>query len=274
MRELPADRWEGETGPDLAQAWGLPAVHLYARLGSTNDVARALAEVDAPHGTLVIADEQLAGRGRSGRGWESPPGLGVWMSMVARPPAGAAPGLLPILVGLATAMGLEHLVERGTIQLKWPNDLLLADRKLAGILCEGSWDSGGLGAVVVGIGINVLHRAEDFPESVRDTATSLRLGAGWHGSRAEVAGAVAPAVARALAQAPALLSGTQLAAVRSRDALEGKPVRVLDRQELAGTALGISPAGGLLIRTNEGRLQTITSGTVRLAPHLTEPNSS
>lgn len=265
MTDRAADRWEGFSAAELAARWGLPAVHLYARVGSTNDAARALADAGAPHGTLVLAEEQTAGRGRSGRAWSSPPGLGVWMSMVARPASLPAPGLLPILVGLAAAEAIDPFVKPVSTQVKWPNDLQLAGRKVAGVLCEGSWDGAEPGAVVVGIGMNVLHVPDDFPGEVRETATSLRIASGWSPPRDEVAGAVAAAVMRALANPPAQLGGAMLETLRRRDALEGRGVRVTGAAETAGIALGISPAGALLLRTDAGRLQTITSGTVRLA---------
>lgn len=265
MTDVFTDRWEGVAAEVLAERWGLPSVHLFSLVRSTNDAARALADGGAPHGTLVLAEEQTAGRGRGGRAWASPPGVGVWMSMVARPAALPAPGLLPILVGLAAAEAVDGFVRPACAQVKWPNDLQLAGRKFAGILCEGSWDGARPGAVVVGIGLNVLHAPDDFPEEVRETATSLRIVAGWKPPRAEVAGAVAGAIARALVRPPAQLTGALLDALRRRDALEGRPVRVTGATETAGTAMGVSPAGALLVRTHEGRLQTVTSGTVRIA---------
>ncbi|WP_420128889.1 biotin--[acetyl-CoA-carboxylase] ligase [Longimicrobium sp.] len=265
MTDLVADRWEGVAAEELAARWGLPSVHLFARVRSTNDAARALADGGAPHGTLVLAEEQTAGRGRSGRAWASPPGVGVWMSMVARPASLPAPGLLPLLVGLAAAEAVDAFVRPAVTQLKWPNDLQLAGRKIAGILCEGSWDGARPGSVIVGIGLNVLHAPGDFPDDVRETATSLRIVAGWEPARVEVAGAVAAAVARALRNPPSQLTGAMLEALRRRDALEGRPVRVTGAQETAGTALGVSPAGALLLRDPDGVLRTVTSGTVRLA---------
>lgn len=265
MTDVFADRWEGVAAEELAARWGLPSVHLFARVRSTNDAARGLADGGAPHGTLCLAEEQTAGRGRAGRGWASPPGVGVWMSMVTRPAALPAPGLLPLLVGLAAAEAVDPFVRPAATQVKWPNDLQLAGRKVAGILCEGSWDGARPGAVVVGIGLNVLHAPDDFPREVRDTATSLRIVAGWSPPRVEVAGAVAAAVARALRNPPSQLTGAMLDALRARDALEGRAVRVTGTHETAGTALGVSPAGALLLRDAGGRLQTITSGTVRIA---------
>lgn len=265
MTDLFTDRWEGVAAEDLAARWGLPAVHLFARVRSTNDAARGLADGGAPHGTLVLAEEQTAGRGRGGRAWSSPPGVGVWMSMVARPASLPAPGLLPLLVGLAAAEAVDDFVRPAVTQVKWPNDLQLAGRKVAGILCEGSWDGARPGSVVVGIGLNVLHVPGDFPDDVRETATSLRIVGGWSPSRVDVAGAVAAAVALALRNPPSQLTGAMLDALRRRDALEGRPVRVTGAQETAGTALGVSPAGALLLRDGDGVLRTVTSGTVRVA---------
>jgi BirA family biotin operon repressor/biotin-[acetyl-CoA-carboxylase] ligase len=262
--ERRAERWEGIPAAELAARWGLPAVHLYARIGSTNDVARALAEAGAPAGTAVLAEEQVAGRGRSGRAWSSPPGLGVWLSMVLRPEPLENPGLLPILVGLAAAEALDRFTRPAEVAVKWPNDLQLAGRKLAGILCEGSWDAGGPGFVVAGIGINVLHATADFPEELRETATSIRITAGWEPPRAEVAGDVARGILRRVSRPPAALDGALQAAVGRRDALAGRAIRVTGAEELAGTAMGISPAGALLVRTSGGTLRTIRSGTVRL----------
>jgi BirA family biotin operon repressor/biotin-[acetyl-CoA-carboxylase] ligase len=262
--ERRAERWEGVPAAELAARWGLPAVHLYDRVGSTNDVARSLAEAGAPAGTAVLADEQVAGRGRSGRAWSSPAGLGVWLSLVLRPQSLASPGLLPVLVGLATAEALDRFVRPSVVAVKWPNDLQLAGRKLAGILCEASWEAAGKGFVVAGIGINVLHSADDFPAELRDVATSIRIAAGWSPPRAEVAGDVAKAIFRRAAEPPAQLGGAMLEALARRDALAGRAVRVTGAKTLTGTALGITPAGALLVRTSGGALRTVRSGTVRL----------
>jgi BirA family transcriptional regulator, biotin operon repressor / biotin---[acetyl-CoA-carboxylase] ligase len=262
---VPAARWEGATAEVLANRWGLPAVHLYARIGSTNDAARALALAGAPHGTVVLAEEQTAGRGRGGRAWSSAAGMGIWMSLVARPAALPAPGLAPILVGLAAADALDVYVRPAMTQVKWPNDLWIGGRKFAGILCEALWERAGTGSVVAGIGINVLHAPDDFPPEVRTTATSIRIAAGWSPPRAEVAGAVAAAVARALSRAPEHLSGASLDALRRRDPLEGRSVHVSGAESLTGTAIGVNPAGALLVRTGDGRLRAVTAGSVRLA---------
>lgn len=260
-----AERWEGATAAELAVRWGVPAVHLFQTVGSTNDEARALADGGAPAGTVVVAEEQLAGRGRGGKEWASPPGLGIWMTVVLRPAALPAPGLLPILVGLAAAEAIDEYVRPARAQVKWPNDVQLAGRKVAGILCEGAWEADRPGAVVAGIGINCGHSGDDFPPELRDTATSLRISAGWAPPRAEVAGSVVRAILRLAGNPPAQLGGALLDALRARDALEGKPVVVTVATPVTGIALGISPSGALLVRSDAGVLRTVRSGTVRLA---------
>lgn len=274
--DVPAARYDHSHPDDLAYRWRVPAVHVYQRAGSTNDIARALAVEGAPAGTVVLADEQTAGRGRGGRAWSSPPGMGVWMSIVLRPPSLPAPGLLPILVGLAAAEKLDRYTHPSVVRVKWPNDLQVGGRKLAGILCEATWDGSGPSFVVVGIGINVLHFPADFPPELRDTATSLRQ-EGFGAPRGFVAGAVVESVLRRLAGVPAELDDALLAELAARDALRGRVVHVTGPEELSGTAEGITPAGALLVRT-DGGLRAVTSGTVRPAedpdrPLLTIPGS-
>jgi BirA family transcriptional regulator, biotin operon repressor / biotin---[acetyl-CoA-carboxylase] ligase len=272
--ERATDRWEGHTAAELAARWGLPAVHLYERAGSTNDVARALAEAGAPAGTLVLADEQVAGRGRGGRAWASAPGLGVWMSMVLRPAVLPEPGLLPVLVGLAAADALDPFVHPAAVAVKWPNDLYLAGKKFGGILCEGSWESGGPAFVIAGIGLNVLHLPDDFPPEVRQRATSLRIAAGYRPERADAAGAVARALVERVSHPPARMEGALLEAMGRRDALLGRRVRVTGTEELVGIAMGVNPAGALLVRADGGSLRTVRSGTVRPADEPSdEPGS-
>lgn len=263
--EVPAGRWDGVAAEELAARWGVAAVRPFARVGSTNDVARALADAGAPAWTVVLAEEQTAGRGRSGKGWASRPGLGIWMSVVLRPEALPAPGLLPILVGLAVAEAVESFVRPAAAQVKWPNDVYLAGRKMGGILCEGSWDAARPGAVIAGIGLNVGHQPDDFAPELRETATSIRTAAGWSPPRAEVAGAVLAGLRRLAGAPPPRMGGALMERLRERDFLLGKPVRVTGADEATGLALGITPEGALLLRTTAGALRTVKSGTVRLA---------
>ncbi|HEV2131468.1 MAG TPA: biotin--[acetyl-CoA-carboxylase] ligase, partial [Longimicrobiaceae bacterium] len=233
--------------------------------GSTNDVARELAERGAPHGTVVLAEEQLAGRGRAGREWQSPRALGLWLSLVLRSWQREEIALLPLLVGLAAAEALDCFATPAAVRLKWPNDLLLGERKLGGILCEAVWEAAAPGFVIAGIGINLLQRPADFPAEIRATATSLVQVAGQPPDRLEVAVAVVARVMASVSVPVRQLAGELLAQLACRDALRGREVVVTAGTEpVTGTALGIAPDGALLLRTTPGTLRRIRSGSVRL----------
>lgn len=266
MIEASLDRWEGVPALELARRWGVPEVQLFASIGSTNDRARRLATEGAPAGTLVLAERQLAGRGRVGRAWDSPPGLGLWFSLVLRPVHLPHPGALPLLVGLAVAEALDPFVRPAAVALKWPNDLLSGGRKLGGILCEAAWERGKPSFLIAGIGLNLLHAPGDFPAELRDTATSVRIAAGWSPPRAEVAGEVVRRVLRA-ASGPLELTAERLIALEARDSLRGREVAVTEPTTgeplAAGIALGISPEGALLLRTPAGAIRPVHSGTAR-----------
>jgi BirA family biotin operon repressor/biotin-[acetyl-CoA-carboxylase] ligase len=156
-------------------------VHRLRSVTSTNDAARELALAGAAHGTAVIAAEQTRGRGTKGRDWHSPPGLGLYASFILRGPASGpvpSPHLLPLAAGLAAADAV--LAAAGvSVRLKWPNDLVHHGKKLGGILSEGVSGGPAGGFAVVGVGLNVGHGPDDFPDALRDASTSLRLvGAG------------------------------------------------------------------------------------------------
>jgi BirA family biotin operon repressor/biotin-[acetyl-CoA-carboxylase] ligase len=163
---------------DLATALGMAGdraelftrrILWYATVGSTNDVAATLADRGEPEGTVVIADAQSAGRGRHGRTWASPPGAGLYMSIVMRP-APHAVSLLTIAAGVALADGI-HAATGLQPQLKWPNDVYIGGRKLAGILAEAGTSKAGVQHVVLGCGINLMPAA--YPPDVAGRATSI-----------------------------------------------------------------------------------------------------
>ena len=144
-------------------------------VSSTNDLARDLARRGEPEGTLVVAEAQTAGRGRLGRSWHSPPGTGLWCSLVLRPGVtGAALASLPIVAGLAAVRAVLSL---GGLPLgiKWPNDIVVGDRKVGGLLAEAGQSDDGRGFVVLGFGLNVAQEAQDFPPELRETAISLAM---------------------------------------------------------------------------------------------------
>src|SRR3954453_20018300 len=132
------------------------------------DLIHELAERGAEAGSMVVATEQLQGRGSRGRPWHSPPG-GLWLSALYRPPSTGGLELLSVRVGLAVARALDPHMPT-PVRLKWPNDLMLDGRKLGGILCEARWQGGALGWIAVGLGINVRN---PVPDELRDSAVSL-----------------------------------------------------------------------------------------------------
>src|SRR5690606_3397421 len=247
----------------LAERWGAPAVHLFRRVGSTNDVARGLAAAGCEPGTVVIAEEQVAGRGRAGRVWSSPSGLGLWFSVVVTPLDAASTAVLPLRVGLAVAQALDHFLPGETVGIKWPNDLGVAGRKLGGILCEAAWEGTVLRALVAGVGLNVLHAEGDFPPELRPLATSLRLAAELPPQRLDVADRVIAAVV-ATARLPEPLD---VAGLARRDQLRGRAIAVADpatrRVIVEGVAAGILGDGSLQVHGPSGT-RSVRSGTVWL----------
>jgi BirA family transcriptional regulator, biotin operon repressor / biotin---[acetyl-CoA-carboxylase] ligase len=254
MEAVHATLWDGAGAQAWQAAWNAPAVHLLARVGSTNDVARRLAEEGAAAGTVVVADVQGSGRGREGRSWHAPPGRALLLSVILRPPGPPATAL-PLRVGLAAARGLER--ETGVpVGVKWPNDLVAGGRKLGGILCEGSI-GGAATFVIAGIGVNVLQEQAELEPSIRDSATSLRL-LGRPASRGRLAGAILDELRRA--RTAPHLSDDELAELAARDVLLGREITV--DGEPAGTAAGIAPDGALRVR-RDGALRLLRTGTVR-----------
>jgi BirA family biotin operon repressor/biotin-[acetyl-CoA-carboxylase] ligase len=219
---------------------GLPRVHL-RRTDSTNDRAGELARAGAPHGTLVTAGEQRAGRGRQGRRWTAPPDTAVLMSLVLREPREA----LPLAAAVAVCEALPVAAA-----IRWPNDVLVEDRKLAGILVEGRPQEGW---GVLGVGLNVT--TSGFPAELRETATSLRL-EGVETTTDAVLGALMGALDGWLRRP----LDEVLDAWRERDALHGRRIRWAEGD---GTAAGVDDDGSLLVDTEGGRV-TLHAGEVHL----------
>ena len=204
---------------------GTPRLH-HRVTDSTSTLARELAAAGAPHGTLVTAGEQRAGRGRQGRTWSAPPGGALLMSLVLRE--------WPDLVPMAGALAVADVAGPGAT-IKWPNDVLLGDRKLAGVLGERRAEEGW---AVLGIGINVAVRVADLPAELHDHAATLGL----------EPSAIEPmldALLRALEHRLGQPTGATLADVRARDALRGRRVRWAQGE---GIACGLDDTGRLLVQ--------------------------
>jgi BirA family transcriptional regulator, biotin operon repressor / biotin---[acetyl-CoA-carboxylase] ligase len=219
---------------------GSPRVH-HRLTDSTNERAKLLAAAGAPHGTLVSADEQTAGRGRQGRAWTAPPRSAVLMSLVLRELDERLP--LTAAVALCEALPVEAAV-------KWPNDVWIEGRKVAGILVEGRPQEGW---AVLGVGVNV--RTERFPVELAESATSLRL-AGVEEEPETVLARLLPSLDSWLSAPPTRV----LEAWRSLDALKGERVRWTGGE---GIAEGIDDSGALRVETASG-LVTLDAGEVRL----------
>jgi BirA family biotin operon repressor/biotin-[acetyl-CoA-carboxylase] ligase len=242
--------YDGARATELAGRWSVPDVSCHRRLGSCLDTLHALATAGAAAGTVVLAEEQLAGRGREGRPWHSPVG-GVWLAMLLRPPV-ARPGAVAIRAGMVVADAVDALLGAARAQLKWPNDVYLDGRKLAGVLCEGRWLGTRLQWLALGIGINVCN---PLPAELAGHAVSL--GETLPGvRRLDVLDRVVPAL-RAIGAAGESLTEAERAAFTARHRLEGRAVRA----PVAGRVAGIAADGALLVETTAGRVP-VREGTV------------
>ncbi len=230
---------------------------------STNTVARRLAGRGYPGGTTVVAETQTAGRGRYSRAWYSPPGKGLWFSLLLRPPrtlvpAGAAALTLAVAATTASALNAATKVP---LKLKWPNDLQAEGQKIAGILIEVKCEPDRVDYMVVGIGINVNQTRTDFPPQLRDRAGSLRLAAGRPFDRTRLflglRGKILDACSLYFEQGFAPFDRVW----KDLNITLGCPVKVSRPGGcLEGTALDLDRSGALLIRDGQGRLHRLCSG--------------
>jgi BirA family biotin operon repressor/biotin-[acetyl-CoA-carboxylase] ligase len=230
--------------------FGHPRIH-HRLTDSTNARARELALAGAPDGTVVTATEQSAGRGRQGRTWSAPPGRALLLSAVVRDLT-SRDALLPLAVPVAVASACDEFAGT-TCGIKWPNDVWVGGKKLSGILLEGRPQEGW---AVIGIGLNVGTLREEFPEELRETATSLVIESGGDPGVEVVLGAVLDSLDSWLA-APA---EAVLDAWRSRDVLRGQRVRWNGGD---GQANGIDQDGGLIVETGSGQV-VLDAGEVHL----------
>jgi BirA family biotin operon repressor/biotin-[acetyl-CoA-carboxylase] ligase len=252
---------EAEIKSLLHTEWAGQELFCFDTIDSTNTKAKELAEQGYPSGTLVVADQQVAGRGRRGRNWESPSGCGIFMTLMLKPdinPNNAS--MLTLVAALATAKAIAD-VTGADARIKWPNDIVINGRKICGILTEMSAQFDYINHIVIGIGINVHN--EQFPEEIRETAGSLLLACGRRFHRAEL-------IARFLER----FEEDYAVFLRTED-LEGlmkeynallvnaqQQVRVLDPKEpFEGKAIGITKKGELIVDTWESR-KLVSSGEV------------
>jgi BirA family transcriptional regulator, biotin operon repressor / biotin---[acetyl-CoA-carboxylase] ligase len=218
------------------------------------DLIHELAETGSEAGTIVVAAEQMEGRGSRGRLWHSPLG-GLWLSALFRPASSAGLEVLSVRVGLAVAAALDPIVSPG-VSLKWPNDLMWGERKVGGILCEARWQGGALGWVVVGVGLNVRN---PVPPEVRDSAVSL-MEISPDIQVDDVLEPVASAIG-SLDLQKERLTAAELEEFAARSWLAGREIR----HPLAGVVTGLHEDGGLRVRTAEGSHVSLRQGSIELA---------
>jgi BirA family transcriptional regulator, biotin operon repressor / biotin---[acetyl-CoA-carboxylase] ligase len=241
------------------------ALEVLPEIGSTNDRALAAGRDGAPEGFCVLADRQTAGRGRLGRTWASPPGVGLYTSILLRPKV--EPSALPFLslvVGLAVADAIQEVAALDP-SLKWPNDILLDGRKVAGMLTELATSAPFVDYAVTGIGINVNHREDDLPRELRRGASSLFLQCGRQIARAAMAAAVFNGMDRWYSLFCQGRREMILEAGRLRSATLGRPVQVFaGAEEWRGFAIDLDPDGALLVRDEAGAVRRVVAGDVSI----------
>jgi BirA family biotin operon repressor/biotin-[acetyl-CoA-carboxylase] ligase len=244
------------------EGFGAP-LHFYPSLESTNDRAALLAQEGAPHGTLVIAEEQTAGKGRAGRRWFTPPGSAVAMSIVLRPEglAASASTGLAALGSLAVAQALEDIGLEAKI--KWPNDVLLEDRKVAGVLVENVWDGDTLDHMILGIGVNVLRASVPQIDDLDYPATSVEAVLGRTIDRHELI----PVIVRSVGYWSRHLNDRRIVeAWDDRLAFKGLEVILSGKSKQQGVVQGLTTRGELRLRLPTGEVREYPAGELSLRP--------
>jgi len=249
--------------PLLAGTMFAGRVHHYFRTGSTNALALDAGAAGDPEGRVFLTEEQTAGRGRGGHTWHSSRGDGIYCSVLLRP---QLPPTQVLLVSLAAALAVRSAVLEVTgleADLKWPNDLLLGNKKFCGILTEMHSEATRVRHLVVGVGVNVNHKC--FPDEIRDQATSLYLESRTVCSRVELAGALLKSLDREYRALVAETEARQSILHRFQEYSSwsnGCAVRIEDEEGFTGITEGLDVQGFLQVRTPRG-LRTVVSGTVR-----------
>lgn len=237
-------------------------IRYFDQVDSTNNEARRQAERGTPDGTLVVAELQTSGKGRRGRSWTSPPGTGIWMSLILRPDFGPEhASMLTLVAAMAVAAGIREATGLDS-RIKWPNDIVLEGKKICGILTEMSTEEDCIRYVVVGIGINVNIR--EFPEEIADKATSLALVSGEQVRRAPIVDAVMRAWEHYYKSFRRTLDMSLLKdEYNARLVNCEREVKVMaPAGEYGGVSRGINDGGELLVELEDGQVREVISGEV------------
>lgn len=238
-------------------------IHYFSEIDSTNRFAFKLAEGGAAEGEVVIAESQSGGKGRLGRSWFSPPGLNLYLSVILRPklPPADAPKLT-LMSAVALAEAVQGFLERPPA-IKWPNDITVGGKKLAGILTESSCDFERLDFVIVGIGVNLNLARDLLPDEIRDRATSLLVLTGKPVDRNFFARELIQSLDRCYGELESRGFSWVARRWESYFELRGRRVRVeMGDERLSGIARGIDGDGALIVEDAGGRLQRVIAGDV------------
>lgn len=239
-------------------------IHYFNTIDSTNTYARQLAANGAPHGTVVIADSQTGGRGRMGRSFHSPAGAGIYLSMLLRPDS-PAQKLLHLTCAVAVAAADAIQAATGLRPgVKWTNDLVVGQKKLGGILTELSVNSAGnVDWAIIGIGINCLQSANDFPLEIVDMATSLQLCSTTPIDRATIISEILTALQHMCVDL--LDPGPILLRYRNDCITIGQEISLIRGDEIShGTALDVDETGALVVHFDDGQIRAVNSGEVSI----------
>ncbi len=238
-------------------------VHVFETIGSTNTQAMEMAAKGAKEGALLIAETQTGGKGRLGRKWFSPPGVNLYLSVILQPKIDCAQAtILTLLAGIAVAHAIRERSQL-TARLKWPNDVLIGEKKVAGILAELAADGQAIKHLILGIGLNVNLEASMLPPELSKTATSLKIESGRTVSRLEMLETLVNQLERwytvFLDQGPTPI----LKEYSQFSHTLGRRIQVACHDKVVeGEAVGLAPNGGLILRKQDGTSITILTGDV------------
>ena len=251
--------------PLLKSTIFIPNIHHYYKIGSTNSEAMEAASAGALEGSVFLAEQQTAGRGRGANQWHSAHSAGIYCSVVLRPQLPPSEALvLSLAAGLAVHAAVQEIDSRVTPDLKWPNDVLLEGKKFCGILTEMNAEATRVRYIVMGIGINVNQAS--FPVELQPIATSLRLATGSQWSRVELCAALLKSLDREyrdLRKKPGTHESILRRFEERSSSARGRQVRVEENGRFEGVTEGLDPRGFLQVRTSQG-VRTVVNGTVTL----------
>lgn len=262
LEQAPDVIYEQELRSLLHTKWFGNRILYFDSIDSTNNELKRQAETQVCHGLLAVAEEQTAGRGRRGHGWVSPPGTGIWFSFLLKPDVSPdKASMLTLVAAMAVARAITETT--GLVsQIKWPNDIVVNKKKVCGMLTELSAEMTQINYVVIGIGINANNR--EFPDEIKETASSLFIESGKPVKRA----AVIEAVGRYFEQYyDEFIKAGDLSLImdeyNSMLANAGNQVRIISNDsEEVYTAIGINPQGELVVKDADGNVKDIRSGEV------------